>query len=134
MTTVGSAQSTQSVVQSGWQQLRLQQARRAADQAETEAQSLRLQAADAQQSADQAESNAQALTSAAGQAESNAGRARQGLAAIQTTGNMVAALSNTVAQVQTKQQTQQSPPPATPAPAVTNSQGQVTGTIVNVTA
>lgn len=115
----------------------MQQARRTADQAEAEAQSLRLQAANAQRSADHAEANAQSLTSAASQAESDAGRARQGLVAMQTTGNMVAVLSNTVQQVLTKQQAQQAPqttPTPAPAPAVTNSQGQVTGTIVNVTA
>ena len=135
--TISSAQTSQSAVQAGWGQLRMQQARRTADQAEAEAQSLRLQAANAQRSADHAEANAQSLTSAASQAESDAGRARQGLVAMQTTGNMVAVLSNTVQQVLTKQQAQQAPqttPTPAPAPAVTNSQGQVTGTIVNVTA
>jgi hypothetical protein len=134
MATVSSLSSGQSAVQSGWQQLQLQQARRAADQADAEAQALRLQAANAERAASQADANAQTLASASNQAESNAGRARQGLALLETTGNMKAALSNTVQEVLTKQQAEQ-PTPATVTPqSVTNSQGQVTGTVVNVTA
>jgi hypothetical protein len=56
-----SASSLGSVTQFGWQQLKLQQAKRSADQAEQTAQMLQQQASVAKQEADRAQENARAL-------------------------------------------------------------------------
>jgi hypothetical protein len=132
--TVTSASVGQSAVQAGWQQFRLQQAQRTADQAEQEAQSLRAQAANAERSANRAQENARSLAADADRAEGDAGRARLGLATLETSGRMKTALASTVQQVVTKEQVQQTTQASTPTQPVTNAQGQVTGTLVNVAA
>lgn len=134
---------TQAATQIGWQQLKLQQARRNAEQAEQTAQALQSQASQAQRSADQAQEAARSITVQSDQATSYAGRARQGVAAAQSVGQMQTQISNVVDQVTAKQQAA-APAAVTPvtastsaAPAptpVVNIQGQVTGTLINTTA
>lgn len=130
-----STSSIQSATQSGWQQLKLQQARRNADQAEQTARSLQAQALDAQKTADQEQENARSLTVQSDQAQSAVGRARQGLAALSSLSQMQVQLTRVADQVIEKVQNAQ---PAAPAPEssapVVNTQGQLTGTVVNTTA
>jgi len=141
MTTISSSSGMQNAVQSGLQQLRLQQAKRNADQAEQMARALQVEAAAAQQVAVRAQENAQSLTVKSGQAEATAGQARQGLAMIKTAGQMQAQLGVTASTV-VKQQSSQSSTTldaavqtsASSATPVVNTQGQLTGTLVNVTA
>ncbi|MDD5177242.1 MAG: hypothetical protein PHQ05_12560 [Sterolibacterium sp.] len=126
--------SISSANQYGWQQFKLQQAKRNADQAEQAALSLKTQANDAQRVADRAEENARSLWVQSDQAQTKAGQARQGLAAIGTAQQSVAQLSKTVDQVLVREQAATSTTPSTSTLPVTNSQGQVTGKIVNTTA
>lgn len=137
MAITASLSGTQPIVQSGLQQLKLQQARRNAAQAEQTAQALQTQADEAQRRAAHEQENARSLSVQADQAQGDAGRARQGLALIQTSSDSVTQLGRVADQVIQKQQSSQA---ATPAPSVqeskpvVNTQGQVTGTVINTTA
>ena len=132
---IGSSTSGSSGVQSGFGQLKLQQARRNADLAEQTAQSLQAQAQEAGTAAGRAEENARSLAIDASQAQTNAGRARQGLAAVQSASQMQPQLAKIAEHVvvQKPQATQQPSAPVKPAPVV-NTQGQVTGRVINTTA
>jgi len=133
MTTVS---STSSASEYGLQQLRLQQARRTAEQAEFAARALNAQAANAQRVADRAQEDARSLGVQANQAEASAGQARQGLAALSTAQQAFSRLSNTAEQVVAREPTPAAPTQdsgAAPVPVV-NTQGQVTGTVINTTA
>lgn len=135
MAITASVSGTQSVVQSGLQQLKLQQARRSAEQAEQMAQALQTQANDAQRRAAHEQENARSLSVQADQAQSNAGRARQGLAATQTASESLTQIGNVVDQVIKKQQSVQSGTQSVQeSKPVVNTQGQVTGTVINTTA
>lgn len=130
---MSSVSSTSGASQFGWDQLKLQQARRNADQAEQAAQSLQAQAQAAQRTADRAEENARALAVDSNQARASVGKARQSLAAIQTEGQMQTQIAKVVDQVAQAQQSAPSSAAPLSAPVV-NAQGQVTGTTINTTA
>ncbi len=96
----------QAATQAGYQQLKLQQARRNAEQAEQTAQGLRAQASAAQQTANQAQETARSLSTQADQAKFSAGQARQGLAAIdslKTTESTLLRAYDTAIQTQARQ-------------------------------
>lgn len=152
MPPVTSASGVQSAVQSGWQQLKLQQAQRNATQAEQNARALEAQASSAKRDADRAQDDARSLEVQSGQARDDAGRARQGLAAIRSTQDMQVRLGNTVDQALKLQSGTETASTATtaeaPAPAVAtaatasttstaapviNTQGETTGRIINIT-
>jgi len=135
MASISSLSGAQSAAQSGLAQLRLQQAKRDAEQAEQVARALQAQAQSAQLKASEAEENARAITTQADVAENSAGQARQGLALVKTAGQMRSQLASVVTQVVEKQESAAPPAPVqTPAAPVTNVQGQVTGTVINTTA
>lgn len=125
--------STGSVVaQYGLSQLRLQQTRRVAQEAEQTAEALQAQAQAARQDAQQADDRARSLESESTKAQTTAVNARQSLSLLQVSGQNQASLER----VSTNMVVQQSGKPATtssPAPVV-NTQGQVTGRVVNTTA
>ncbi len=114
------------------QQLRTQQAERAAEQAEANAQALRRQASAAQQAADRAQADARNLKVRSDQAQSEAGSARQAVVSLESLGELeqgfdalrqgiadgLAALTEV----------------AVAAAPVVNAEGQTTGTLINVTA
>lgn len=135
MATISPLSGAQSAAQFGLQQLRLQQAKRDAEQAEQTARSLLGQARDAQRKATAAQETARSITAQAEQAQAVAGQARQGLAIVKTVGDMQVQLSNVVTQVTEKLKLAE---PATitqkSAAPVVNTQGQLTGTVVNTTA
>ena len=135
---MASVSPTSSANQVGLQQLRLQQARRNAEQAEQTAQSLKSQANQAQLTADRAQESARSLTVQSDQAQAKVGQVRQGLAAMGSAQQSMVQLSKTVDQVLTREPAQPSPAtsatPSSNAPPVVNAQGQVTGTIINTTA
>lgn len=106
MATISSLSGAQTAPQSGLLQFKLQQATRDAEQAEQLARSLQGEVSAAQQAAARAEQNAGAVAAQARQAEVVAGQAQANLAAIRS---------------------QQATPRI-------NTQGQVTGTVVNTTA
>lgn len=135
MSAISSTTSTQSAAQAGLQQLKLQQAKRNAERAEQTASALQAQAADAQRVANNAQENARALSVRSAEAQSVAGQARQGLAIIRSVDQMQAQLSSTATQVVERRQSPQTSTTsqATKAPVV-NTQGQITGTVVNTTA
>jgi hypothetical protein len=139
MATISSISGAQSAAQSGLAQLRLQQAKRNAEQAEQVARSLQAEAQSAQQNANEAQENARSISMQANLAQANAGQARQGLTMIRSVSQMEAQLTNVVAQVteklkiaepaaSTKASTKTSTTP------VVNVQGQTTGTVINTTA
>ena len=116
-------------------QTALQQAKRAADQAESTAQALDAQAGDAQAVASSAQNYASALSVQAGEAQLNVGWTQQSLAAIETAGQLntriSTALTNVINVQQSKVATVSVP---IPKPPVVNTQGQVTGKIINTSA
>ena len=135
---MASVSSISSANRYGFEQLRLQQARRNADQAEQTAQALKIQADQAQREAVQANENARSLSNQSSQARANAGQARQGLAAMSSAQQSVSQLSRVVDQVVARQPAAiavtERKSAGTPTPSVVNSQGQVTGKIINTTA
>jgi len=134
-----STSSIQSVTQEAWQQLKLQQAQRDADRADWNAQALQAQAQEAQRVANRAEDVARSLSVQADQAQAEAGKARQGLASLSSLGQMQDLLNHVSEQVFPTPQTGETSATAngqtqTSATPVVNTQGQVTGTVVNTTA
>lgn len=135
MASISSLSGAQSAAQSGLAQLRLQQAKREAEQAEFTARVLQAQAADAQQKASDAQEKARAITTQSDQAQTEAGQARQGLAVIKSISQMGTQLSGVVTRVAEKLKVTEPVAPVQEAAApVVNTQGQVTGTVINTTA
>jgi len=135
MASVSSLSGTSSVAFSGLSQLRVQQAQRNAEQADLAARALAQQAREAQRIALDAQENARSLSAQASQAETSAGQARLNLAEIRSGEQVQVQLSASVGKVS---EALTVAPPATPvqsSPApVVNTQGQLTGTVVNTTA
>lgn len=130
-----STSGLQSVTQLGWQQLKLQQAKRNADQAEQTAQILQQQASAAKQEANRAQENARALAVQSDQAQSLAVRARQGLAALSSGAAGQAQLTYVIDQAVNRQPIAQTTAPAQDqSSSAVNAQGQTTGTIIDTTA
>jgi hypothetical protein len=126
-----SASGIQLANQSAWQQFKLLQAERNADQAEQQARVLRSQADLAQRNADRAQENARSLQVDAGQAESTAGEARRGVAMVKTVEDSLTRMSATYDRMA---QVRAAPADTAVGGAVVNSQGQVTGQVVSVAA
>jgi hypothetical protein len=140
--------ATQQATQSGLADLRVAQAQRNAVQAEQTARALQQQAAGARREANRAQENARSLSVQSSQAQDDAGRARQGVAALQSQVDNLSNLSQRLdtlapqavtpaAEVAAVSQAAPSPAaaPAANAPApVVNTDGQVTGTLINITA
>ena len=111
-------------------QLQLLQTQRAAERAEQNARNLRERAQEAQSAADREQSKADRLEVQSNRAQQEAGLARQGIAALKSlrqVQNGFSEIRQQIAQVTQNTTTNSAPP-------VVNSQGQATGTIVNVTA
>ncbi|MBI5922087.1 MAG: hypothetical protein HY847_10650 [Betaproteobacteria bacterium] len=130
-----SASGLGSVTQFGWQQLKLQQAKRNADQAEQTAQILQQQASVAKREADRAQEHARSLGVQSDQAQSLAVRARQGLAALSAGASSQTQLTYVIDQALNRQSTA----PSTSASqdkfsSVATTQASTTGTIINTTA
>lgn len=135
MASISSLSGAQSAAQSGLAQLRLQQAKREAEQAEFTARVLQAQASDAQQRASDAQEKARAITTQSDQAQTEAGQARQGLAVIKSISQMGTQLSGVATRVAEKLKLAEPVAPAQEAAApVVNTQGEVTGTVINTTA
>jgi len=119
---------------SGGQQAALQQAKRAADQAETTARTLATQAANAEAKASDAEGYARSLSIQSGQAQLNVGYTQQKLSALETGNTISRQISSVITNV-VEAKPAKAVPAAVPAtPAVVNTQGQVTGKIINTSA
>lgn len=122
--------NNQGVVSGAFAQLQRQQAERAADQAEQRARALQAETQRARSEAEQAQERARSLEVETDQATSEAQRARSGLAAarsLQQVGAQIGRLSEQLAPAAPAEA-------AAPAPArpVVNAQGEVTGTVINV--
>jgi hypothetical protein len=118
-------------------QLRLQQTRIAAQRAEQTAQTLQSEAASARQDADQARERARSLEVESSQAQSEAVRMRRGLNMLQSAGSLQVQQARVAdnAQISRPAVVQQASPAASVSKApVVNTQGQVTGRVVNTTA
>lgn len=108
-----------------WQQLQQQQAQRTASQAEQKAAALQLRAREAQADADRAQEKASTLQVQSDQAQDRAGKARQGLVALRS-------ISEVQGRFQALREGIASSTFSVAAPV--NAEGQVTGTLVDVTA
>lgn len=82
MPAISSVSVGQAALPYGGQQIRLRESKRAAEQAEQTAQTLRQRADQAQQAADNAQNNASGLAVKAGQAENFASQVRRGTPAV----------------------------------------------------
>ncbi len=134
---IGSATSnSQAISTSIVQQLRLQEAKRSAAEAQYRAQTLQAQANDAQQSADREQERARSLRVDASQAQTAAGQANQGLSALQSLSQLSTTLGATYTKVAQAQQGTSAPAAAQPQAKqpVVNTQGQTIGTVVSTTA
>lgn len=130
---MSSSSSVDSAVRAGYQQLRVQEARRNADRAEQVARGLQAAAQAAQRTAERADENARSLSVQSDQARVDAGRARQGVVYLDSIGRAGERLVDFVAQVVERQPEPVEAVAAEPA-AVVNTQGQLTGTLVSTTA
>ena len=126
-----SATSGTTISQSLWQQLQLQQVKRAAAQAEQDAQSLQKQADGARAAANRAEENARQLGVKASQAQTTASQAAHNLAVTKSSSQYQAQLGNAATQVFRSVQNVYS---GSQPQSMSNTQGQTIGTVVNVTA
>ncbi len=128
--------SVNSTFQPAWQQLQLRQAQQGVDQAEQRARNLQAQASSAQLAADRAQAEAKTLSSQASQALSAAAQAQLQLQTVNSLNQLGSQINNTLGQVLPKPPVSTLAPAATPAPvvAVTNTQGQTVGSVVNTTA
>jgi len=125
---ISGAQGSASAVMS---QLQMQQAQRNAEQAESKARSLQAQARVAQTEADRAQENARQLQGSSAQASNDAASARRNIASLEAFGS----LNSGLAELRTQIATALAPAaPATATESFVNSEGQTTGTLVNVTA
>jgi GTP cyclohydrolase FolE2 len=148
-----SISSVSSTVQSGYAQLKVQQARRNAEQAEVTAQALSQQAQQAKSEASQAQENARQLSVQSDRAQTGAVQARQGLMAMRSAaeaGDRLGTAYDRIAQAigaKTETTTDVVPaevpvisaapattPTATTASPVVNDKGQTTGTLINIVA
>jgi hypothetical protein len=140
MSSVSSSPGT-TAARYGMDQLRLQQTRMAAQRAEQTAQSLQSEAANARQDADQARERARSLEVESSQAQSEAVRMRRGLTMHQSEGSLQVQQARVAdnAQVTRPAVVQQASPQTSTAAStskapVVNTQGQVTGRVINTTA
>ena len=113
-------------------ELQRQQAERNADLAEQRARSLQAETRQARAKADQAQERARKLEVETDQASEAAGRARSGLAANRSLQQLDAQFGQLREQITSSKPTE-APPASAPRPAV-NAQGEVTGTVINVSA
>ena len=128
MATISSLSSVQASVSSITSQIRLQQATRDAEQAEQNARALAADARQAWQIASDAQQSARSISAQADKAETSAAQARLGVAAIKNGEQVQVQLTGAVGTTEKPLKAAES---ATP---VVNTQGQLTGTVVNTTA
>jgi hypothetical protein len=135
MATISSLSSVQTSVSSAASQLRLQQATRDAEQAEQNARSLAADARQAWRVANDAQQSARSISAKADQAQTNATQARMGVTAIKTgTQVQVQLVGATGSTAEVAKATEAGPPAPSTASPVVNTQGQLTGRVVNTTA
>ena len=115
-------------------QAALQQAKRVANQAEATAQALESQANHAQAAASDAQNYASSLNIQANQAQLNVGWTQQKLAAVETAGQLSTEITSVVNNVVNAHPAKQTAVTPAPTPPVVNTQGQVTGKIINTSA
>lgn len=112
-------------------QLQRQQAERNAEQAEQRASSLHAETRQAKAEADRAQERARTLEVETDQATEEAGRARSGLAASRALQQVDARIGEVREQIDPAPVTAQAAEAPAPRPVV-NAQGEVTGTVINV--
>jgi hypothetical protein len=141
MSAISSISASQSASPGSSLQAALQQAKRIANQAEATAQALEEQASSAQAAASSAQGYASALNVQAGQAQLNVDWTQQDLNAVETAGQISTQISSVVKNVIDVEQNTLPAVVAVPVakPAilnapVVNTQGQVTGKIINTSA
>lgn len=115
-----------------YSQLQAQQAKAAADRAEATARALKSKAGEAQDKADQEQENARSLKVQSDAAQQNAGSARQNVQTLQSVRQLQSGFTDIRQQIASSTATSDSTAGA--STAVINSQGQTTGTQINVTA
>ena len=135
MATISSISASQPTSANSALQTALQQAKRTADQAQSTAQTLEAQATAAQNAASNAQNYADSLSIQAGQARLNVGWTQQDLAEVETAGQLSSQISSVITNVVDAEQSKVSNLAASvPKSPVVNTQGQITGKIINTSA
>ena len=135
MSAISSISASQSTGANSSLQTALQQAKRTADEAQSTAQTLEAQANAAQNAASSAQDYADSLSIQAGQAQLNVGWTQQNLSAVETAGQLSSQISSVITNVVDAEQSKASNiATPIPKPPVLNTQGQVTGKIINTSA
>ena len=123
------------------QQLRLQEAKRTAEQTQYKAEKFQEQAANANREAVKAQENARSLSVMAQQAQTSAGQANLEVSKLKSLDQTVTQLEEIYTRITASLQGQQSPTPnslqqtlQTRLPTVVNTQSPTVGTIINTTA
>lgn len=122
--------ATTSVTSGMWQQIRSQQAQRAADQASQVARALQSQASDARATAEQAMESARSLEVKANQARMKADQANMGLRASESIGQAQTQMTEMYTKLP-ETVTQSSPPVST---VIATTPTETVGTVVDTTA
>lgn len=134
---VTSASGTQSITQSAWKALQLEQAKQFAERAAQNARALQSQASAAQSEAGRAQQNALTIKIEADQAQNVAVQADRGVRSAQASNQIGPEVVRTVAQAAqitaVAQTAAPTPVKTAPQPSV-NTQGETVGTVINVTA
>lgn len=132
---VTSTSGTQSVTQSAWKLLQLEQTRQFAERAAQNARALRSKASDAQSAADRAQEYSRTLRVKADMAQSVAVQADRGIRTAESSSQIGPGIISEITQatqpavVAVPVQT-----PTQPAQPTVNTQGETIGTVINVTA
>lgn len=122
--------STASVTSGMWQQIRSQQAQRAADQAALVARALQSEASDARAAAERAMDGARSLEMKASQARMKADQASMGVRASESMGQAQTQMADTYSKLP-ETVTQTSPPVSS---VIATTPTETVGTVVNTTA
>ncbi len=137
MSAISSVSVGQAALPFGGQQIRLRESKRAAEQAEQTAQTLRQKADQAQQDADSAQNTASGLAVKAGQAENYASQVRRGTQVVDSKAATSSVAPTKVDGVitpptQQAQGTDKSTASGSTLPGVVNLSGQKLGQFINV--
>lgn len=125
---------TSGAISAAFAQMQQRQAERSAELAEQRARSLQTETRQAKAEAERAQEQARTLEVETDQAVSEAGRARSGVLATETLQELDTRLDALRTSINTAFPPAGEPPGASPARPVLNAQGEVTGTVINVSA
>lgn len=131
---VTSTSGTQSVTQSAWKLLQLEQTRQFAERAAQNARALQSKASDAQSAADRAQEYSRTLRVKADMAQSVAVQADRGIRTAESSSQIGPGIISEITQAAQPAVAVPVQTPTQPAQPTVNTQGETIGTVINVTA